>query len=609
MNAPEPAAPHIPMRDFFRNPQEAQHRVSPDGAYISYLAPHESRLNVFVKRLDGGAATRVTGETARDIYGYFWKGDRILYARDFGGDENFHLVSVDLNGQDLKDLTPGDKVLAQIVDTLFDDDLHIIVAHNRRDPKMFDVFRTNVITGEEILIARNPGNITEWKTDHDGRLRVAVTTDGVNRTLLHREGEADEFRAVLTTGFKETLVPLLFTFDNKRLYVRSNCGRDTAAIVIFDPLTAGEDEVLFEHPDVDVSSMTYSRKRQVLTAIIYDTWKTHYKFLDGQTEEMFDTLRSKLPGYEIALKSNSRNEDKFIVVAHSDKVPGRSYLFDKTAGTLEFVCDQAPWVPEGELADMRPVQYTSRDGLTIHGYLTLPRGREAKSLPVVVNPHGGPWYRDTWAYNPEAQFLANRGYAVFQMNFRGSTGYGRAFWQASFKQWGRAMQDDITDGVQWLIDQGVADPKRIAIYGGSYGGYATLAGVTFTPTLYAAAIDYVGVSHLLTFINTIPPYWKPYLEMLYEMVGDPDKDKEMLEAASPALHADRIQTPLLIAQGANDPRVNKAESDQMVEALRQRGVEVEYLVKDNEGHGFANEENRFDFYSAMEQFLARHLEA
>ena len=609
MNALERAAPRIPMRDFFRNPQETQHRVSPDGAYIAYLAPYESRMNVFVKRLGGGAATRVTGETARDIYGYFWKGDRILYARDFGGDENFHLVSVDLSGQDLKDLTPGDKVLAQIIDTLLDDDSHIIVAHNRRDPKMFDVFRTNVITGEEILIARNPGNITEWKTDHDGRLRVAVTTDGVNRTLLYRERETDEFRTVLTTGFKETLVPLLFTFDNKRLYVRSNRGRDTAAIAIFDPLTAGEDEVLFEHPDVDVSSMTYSRKRKVLTAITYDTWKTQYKFLDGQTGEMFDTLRAKLPGYEITLKSHSRNEDKVIVVAHSDRVPGRSYLFDKTAGTLEFVCDQAPWISEGDLAETRPVQYTSRDGLTIHGYLTLPRGREAKSLPVVANPHGGPWYRDSWVYNPEAQFLANRGYAVFQMNFRGSTGYGRAFWQASFKQWGRAMQDDITDGVQWLIGQGIADPKRIAIYGGSYGGYATLAGVTFTPTLYAAAIDYVGVSNLMTFIKTIPPYWKPYLEMLYEMVGDPDKDKEMLEAASPALHPERIQTPLLIAQGANDPRVNKAESDQMVEALKQRGVEVEYLVKDNEGHGFANEENRFDFYSAMERFLGRYLGA
>jgi dipeptidyl aminopeptidase/acylaminoacyl peptidase len=264
--------------------------------------------------------------------------------------------------------------------------------HNRRDPKVFDVFRINVISGEEMLIAQNPGKITRWITDHDGRLRVAVTTDGVNKTLLYREREADEFRAVVTTGFKETLAPQLFTFDNRKIFVRSNRGRDTTAIVIFNPVTASEDEVLFEHPDVDVSSIIYSRKRKVLTAITYETWKTQYKFLDVQTEEMFDTLRSKLPGYEVALKSCNRNEDKFVVVAHSDKVPGKTYLFDRTAGTLEFICDQAPWIPEGELAEMRPVQYTSRDGLTIHGYLTLPKGRAANSLPVVINPHGGPWY-------------------------------------------------------------------------------------------------------------------------------------------------------------------------------------------------------------------------
>jgi dipeptidyl aminopeptidase/acylaminoacyl peptidase len=609
MNASEHATPHIPLRDFFRNPQETDHRVSPDGAYISYLAPYESRLNVFVKRLDGGATTRVTSETARNIHGYFWKGDRILYAKDFGGDENFHLVSVDLTGQDLKDLTPGDKIQAQVVDGLLDDDAHIIIAHNRRDPEVFDVFRINVVTGEEILIAQNPGNITGWKTDHDGKLRVAVATDGVNRTLLYREREGDEFRSVLTTGFKETLEPELFTFDNKRLYALSNRGRDKTAIVLFDPATASEDEVLFEHPEVDVSTVTYSRKRKVLTAITYDTWKTQYKFLDRQTEEMFETLRSKLPGYDVAVKSRDRNEDKFVVVAYGDKTPGKTYLFDRAAGTLMFVCDKAPWIPEGALAEMQAVQYTSRDGLIIHGYLTLPVGRAAESLPVVINPHGGPWHRDTWSYNPEVQFLANRGYAVFQMNFRGSTGYGRTFWEASFKQWGKAMQDDVTDGVQWLIDQGIADPKRVAIYGGSYGGYATLAGVAFTPNLYAAAIDYVGVSNLFTFINTIPPYWKPYLDMLYEMVGHPEGDKAQLEATSPALHADKIQTPLLIAQGANDPRVNKAESDQIVAALRKRGVEVEYLVKDNEGHGFSNEENRFDFYSALEQFLARQLAA
>jgi len=600
------AAKHIPMRDFFRNPEESSHEVSPDGKYISFLAPYERRMNVFVKT-PGGTPTRVTAETERDIDGYFWKGDRILYTKDFGGDENFHVVSVNLQGDDLKDLTTGEKVQAHIVDALIDDDLHLIVAHNRRDAEVFDVFRVNVVTGKEELIAQNPGNITVWMTDHDGRLRVAITTDGVNQTLLYRDNEQDAFQPVVTMDFKETLAPLFFTFDNRKLYVSSNRGRDKGALFVFNPQTGKEEDLLFEHADVDVSWMTYSRKRKTLTVIGYTTWKTELKFLDAESEASYKFVQEQLPGYEISFASTNKNEDKYIAVAHSDRAPGRVYFFDKATRKLDFLLDIAPWLPESELAEMKPVKYLARDGMTIHGYLTLPKGVDAKNLPVIVNPHGGPWARDAWHYNPEVQFLANRGYAVFQMNFRGSTGYGRKFWEASFKQWGRAMQDDVTDGVRWLIAEGIADPRRIAIYGGSYGGYATLSGVTFTPDLYAAAVDYVGVSNLFTFLSTIPPYWKPYLEMLYEMVGDPVQDKELLAAVSPALHADKIKTPLLIAQGANDPRVNKAESDQMVEAMRKRGVSVEYLVKDNEGHGFANEENRFDFYDAMEKFLATQL--
>ena len=262
------------------------------------------------------------------------------------------------------------------------------------------------------------------------------------------------------------------------------------------------------------------------------------------------------------------------------------------------------------MSEMQPISFTTRDGLTIHGYLTLPTGiKEVKNLPVVVNPHGGPWARDSWGWNPEVQFLANRGYAVLQINFRGSTGYGKNFWMASFKQWGQTMQNDITDGVKYLVGQGIADPKRIAIYGGSYGGYATLSGITTTPELYACAIDYVGVSNLFTFMRTIPPYWKPYLEMMYTMVGNPTNqaDSVMMHKFSPVFNVDNIKCPLFIAQGAQDPRVNKAESDQMVEALRNRNIEVQYMVKDNEGHGFHNEENKFEFYGAMEKFLYTHL--
>ncbi|HRE13188.1 MAG TPA: S9 family peptidase [Usitatibacteraceae bacterium] len=597
----------LPLRDFFRNPEQTGHQISPDGRYISWLAPWEKRMNVFVRPYGGGEAKRVTAETARDLAGYGWKGDRIVYAKDFGGDENFHIVSVGLDGGDLKDLTPGEKVKANVVDILEDDPDHLIVSHNRRDARAFDVYRVNVRTGTETMIAQNPGNIVGWMTDHAGRLRVATATDGVNTSLLYREKESDPFKPIVTTNFRESVAPMLFTFDDKRLYVASNRGRDKAALFEFDPVTAKEGRLIAENDGYDVGRLNHSRKRKVLTGYSVTTWKTERFFLDKEAEAMYRDLEKKLPGYEIALASANKAEDKYVVATYSDRTRGKRYLYDKATGKLDFLADVSPWLPEGELAEMKPVTYTSRDGLTIHGYLTLPKGVAPKNLPVVVNPHGGPWARDNWGFNPEVQFLANRGYAVFQMNFRGSTGYGRKFWEASFKQWGRTMQDDITDGVEWLKKEGIADPKRVAIYGASYGGYATLAGLAYTPDLYAAGVDYVGVSNLLTFMKAIPPYWKPMLDMLQEMVGYMDKDEALLKAASPVFHADRIKAPLLIAQGAKDPRVVKSESDQMVEAMRKRGVEVEYLVKENEGHGFRNEENRFEFYEAMERFLGKHL--
>ena len=601
------SAPLLPLRDFFRNAEQAGHQISPDGRFLSYTAPYERRMNVFVRPLAGGEATRVTSETARDISGYFWKGNRIVYVKDFGGDENFHVVVADLDGSALKDLTPGEKVRAEIVDDLEDDDDHLILSHNRRDPEVFDVYRVDLRTGAETLIAQNPGNVTSWGTDHDGKLRVAGSTDGVDSTMLYRASEDDAFAPILTTNFKESVAPLFFTFDNKQLYVASNRGRDKTALFVFDPATAQEGELLVESPDVDVEGLTYSRKRRVLTTARWVTAKTQRKFLDAQTEAMFRDVEAQLPGYEIEFTSADKAEDKFIVATFSDRTRGKRYLYDRLTKELTFLADVTPWLREDDLARMTPVQYTSRDGLTIHGYLTLPKGVPAKNLPVVINPHGGPWARDVWGFNPEVQFLANRGYAVLQINFRGSVGYGRKFWEASFHQWGLTMQDDITDGVRWLVGQGIADPKRVAIYGGSYGGYATLAGLAYTPDLYAAGVDYVGVSNLLTFLKSIPPYWKPFLDMFSEMVGDMTRDEAMLRAASPVFHAERITAPLLIAQGAKDPRVAKNESDQMVEAMRKRGVEVEYIVKDNEGHGFHNEENRFEFYEAMERFLGKHL--
>ena len=602
-------APIVPMKDFFKNPDIAYFMLSPLGDKIAFTKPYKNRMNVFTSSLNGKDTNQITFIEDRDIQGYFWKtNNRIIYVRDNGGDENFHLYAVDADGKNQKDLTPFDKVNVQIVDDLEENENEVLIGMNKENPELFDVYRLNINTGALTLEAKNPGGVSGWITDHNGVVRAATQSDGVNSILLYRENASQAFKPVLTTSFKESVNPLFFTFDNKYVYASSNLGRDKSAIVKFDIANGKEMELMFEHPEVDVSQLSYSNKRKVLTQINYTTAKTETKYLDKETEQIDAKLKEKLGDkYEIMITSSNRNEDKLLVRTISDRSLGTSYFYDVAKNELTKIAERAPWLNENDMCEMKPISFKSKDGLTINGYLTLPKGVEAKNLPMVVNPHGGPWARDEWGWNPEVQFLANRGYAVLQINFRGSTGYGRKFWEASFKQWGKTMQQDITDGVEYLVKEGIADAKRVAIYGASYGGYATLAGLTFTPDLYACGIDYVGVSNLFSFMKTIPPYWKPYLDMMYEMVGNPTKDSALMREASPVFHVDKIKAPLFIAQGANDPRVNKAESDQVVEALKKRKVDVEYMVKENEGHGFGNEENQFDFYEAMEKFLAKHI--
>ena len=601
-------APLIPMKDFFRNPTKASFKLSPNGDYLAFMQPWENRMNVFVQKIGEEKEVKLTSATERDIAGFIWAGNgRIAYVQDKGGNENYHLFVVDMDGQNLKELTPFEGVRVSIVDDLEDDDEHMLIGMNKRNPQVFDVYRINIVTGDMKMIAENPGNILGWQTDNDGKLRIAIASDGVNYSYLYRDNESDQFKTVLTTNFKESLEPLFFTFDNKYIYASSNLGRDKQAIVKYDIANAQELDVIYQHPDVDVSDLLRSKKRKVITGVMYVTDKRHYNFFDEERKELQKILQQKLPDYEVVVTSMSKDETKVLVRTYSDKTRGGYYYYNTETGEFQKLIDMSPWLNEADMADMQPIKYESRDGLTIHGYLTLPKGIVPENLPVVVNPHGGPWARDQWGFNPEIQFLANRGYAVLQMNFRGSTGYGREFWEIGFKEWGKTMQNDITDGVKWLISQGIADSTKIGIYGASYGGYAVLAGLTFTPNLYACGVDYVGPSNIFTLLASIPPYWEPMRQMLYEEVGDPEKDKELLKAVSPLFHADQIKAPLFIAQGLNDPRVKKAESDQIVNALKERGIDVPYMVKENEGHGFHNEENRFDFYGEMEKFLGQHL--
>lgn len=606
----EEKPPLIAVEDFFKNADKTGWQISPDGEYISYRSSHLGHMNVFVRKISDSVGIPVTFDSVRNISQYQWKGNRILYLQDIGGDENFQLFSVSLDGKDQKALTPFPKVRTGILNDLRyvpGKEKEVLITLNKRDARFFDPYSINIETGEMKELYKNDRNFDSWYTDHNGVIRMATKTDGVNITYYHRASENVPFDSLFTTNFKETFTPNLFTFDNKNIYAVSNIGRDKTTIVEYDLAAKKEIREIYSNAEYDVDGVDYSPKRKVLQSAFYTSWKAEQHFLDKEAEADYNKVKDKFKGYEIAIYGNNNDEDKFIVWTGNDKLPSKFYFYDKKTGDTKYLATGRPWLKEEDMASMQPVEYKSRDGLTIHGYLTLPKGVDPRKLPVIINPHGGPWARDGWGFNNEVQFLANRGYAVLQMNFRGSTGYGKEFWLKGTKEWGKKMQDDITDGVKWLIDKGYADPKRVAIYGGSYGGYATLAGITFTPDLYACAVDYVGVSNMFTFMKTIPPYWEPFKKQMYELVGDPVKDSVLLHEVSPVKHAGKIKTPLFIAQGANDPRVNKAESDQMVEELRKRGVQVDYMVKTDEGHGFANENNRIDFYKAMDKFFDKHL--
>lgn len=596
------------MEDFFKNPEKISFRISPNGEYLSYLAPHNERINIYVQKLGETEATRITNITLEDLRGYIWANDnRLLYLKEQIGTDNLRLFAIDKDGNNEKDITPFDSTSIQIIDELEGRPNEVILGMNHRNKRIFDAYRLNINTGKLDVLAENPGNYTGWMTDHEGKLRIASSTNGVSTTLLYRATEGESFKEVLTTDFKESVTPIFFDFDNKNVYAVSNIGRDKQAIVEFDIATGKEVKVIYEHPDVDVSSIAYSRKRKVLTTVVFTEAQRKRAFLDDQAKQLYDRLEKELGDYEILITGASQNEDKFLVRTFSDRSLGTYYFYDTASDQLTKIADVSPWIDEAKMCAMKPIEFEAHDGLRLHGYLTLPNGVTPRNLPIVVMVHGGPWARDNWGYDPQVQFLANRGYGVLQINYRGSTGYGRAFWKKSFKQWGQDMQTDINDGVNWLIKGEVADPKRIAIYGSSYGGYAALMGAVKDPDLYACAIDFVGISNLFNFLNTIPPYWQPYREMYHEMVGNPKADSTMMASVSPALQVEKIKTPLFIAQGASDPRVNKAETDKMVEALKKQGVEVEYMVKENEGHGFRNEANRFDFYRAMAAFLEKHL--
>lgn len=598
----------IPIEDFFKNPEKTSFKLSPDGKYISYLQPYRNRLNIFVQPIGADRAVQVTADSDRNISYYFWaNNNQLLYLKDKDGDENRRLYAVNRDGSNVRELIPDTDIRIRIIALDRIQNNQILLALNKRDSSIFDAYRLNISSGQLSLVARNPGNITDWIADADGRLRAAVSSDGVNTTILYRGTESQSFRPLFSSNFKTSIKPLGFCKESDCMYALSNYGRDKTALVEIDCRTGKESRLIYSHPEVDVNDAGFSFKDRKVLFAEYTTWKNQRYYLDAAAKSLFDDLNKLLPQTEIRIADRDLAEEKYIIRTYTDRSPGAFYLYKAKTKQLKQLAVVNPSLNAEELCEVRPIGYEASDGVTIHGYLTLPKGDQQKNLPVIVMPHAGPDARNTWTYNAEVQFLANRGYAVFQMNFRGSKGYGKEFWSAGFKQWGGRIQQDITDGVYWLIKEGVADPKRIGIYGYSFGGYSALWGLCYQPDLYACGVSYSGLSNLYAYLKAIPPYYRPYRLMIEEMVGNPKTDADYLQAASPVFHTDNIRVPLLIAQGAKDQRVTVTETNQLVKELRKRKLQVTYLLKENEGHLFRNEENRLDFYKRLEKFLEENL--
>ena len=605
-------APLIPLGHFFDNPERALARLSPDGLRLSWLAPRDGVLNVWVRDVDGGQPVPVTDDRDRGIRSYLWSRDsrRILYTQDTGGDENHHLWAIDASGEGrARDLTPFPGVRAGLIAAPRATPRQVLVSMNLRDRSLFDAYRLTLATGRLELIGRNPGNILGWQADRQGRLRAAYAqTPAGDYELLVRDDEAGELRVVAEFANEDGGQPYAFTPDGSRLWVGSARGSDLLRLVELDPADGSEREIDRDE-EVNLAGPMISDRTGELLGAVYLRDRVVLHAFDERLGRDWEAVRALHPG-DPRITGQDAEETRWIVAFDDDRDPGATFLFDRATGEAELLYRSRPWLDPATLAPMAPVVITSRDGLPLRSYLTLPLDVEPRDLPAVLIVHGGPWSRDAWGYEPQAQMLANRGYAVLQVNFRGSTGFGKAFTHAAEREFAGKMHDDLIDGVEWLVSEGIADRSRIGIYGGSYGGYAALVGASFTPDVFAAAVSVVGPSSLVTLVRSFPAYWRPLLASTwFRYVGDPDDPEQLadLEARSPLNRVDAITAPLLVIQGANDPRVTKAESEQIVAALRERGVEVEYMVKDDEGHGFVKPENRMDAYGAIERFFAKHL--
>lgn len=605
-----PATKLIPRKILFGNPVKASPQISPDGKHMAYLAPVNNVLNVWVGAVGSNNYQPVTQDTDRGVRFYFWAADNshIIYIQDVGGNENWRLYATNLATKHTRDLTPFENVQVQVIarDKHFPGEL--LIGMNKDNPQVHDVYHLDLNSGELVQVAKNPGNVGSWVVDCQFKVRGAVTsTPEGGSDLLVRADERSEWQTLVSWNPDEALGSgaLGFTRDGQSIYLEDSRNTNANRLVKLH-IASGQLSVLAEDAHYDVGSVVMHPDTHEVQAVSFNKDRVTWNVLDESIQEDFASMR-KIHHGDVVLLNRDDADQTWMLAFTADNGPVAFYAYNRQNKQASFLFNNQPDLNEYTLAHREPISFTARDGLTIHGYLTLPVGEQRTNLPLVLNVHGGPWARDTWGYNPEAQWFANRGYACLQVNFRGSTGYGKDFLNAGDREWGRNMHHDLVDGVNWAIEQGVADPQKIAIYGGSYGGYAALVGATFTPDLFCCSIDIVGPSNLVSLIKTIPPYWSTFKATFHKRVGNPETEEEFLKSRSPLYKVDQIKIPMLIAQGANDPRVKQAESEQIVAAMKSKGIAYEYMLFPDEGHGFAKPENRLKFYAAAEQFLAKHL--
>ncbi|CAM3770663.1 S9 family peptidase [Mucilaginibacter galii] len=595
----------IPIREFFKTPEKSFFKISPDGKYLSYLRPYKDKQNLFVQSLADGKERMATSFTENAVRDYFWTyNNQLVFNQDVTDMDSVKMYAIDVNSLKIRTLLNAPpKTRIRLLNRLRKQPDVITLTMNKRDLSTFDVYRLNIQTNALSLYISNPGNITEWYPDNDGKIRLAKASDGVDESILYRMNENAPFKPIIKNNFKNKVDPVAIAGGGSSFYALSNVGRDKTALVQINAETGKEEKVIYAGSKADILEVGYSRNKQRLEYAGWEDSKPHKHFLNDSAKQMYTDLKSKLKGGVIKFVERDTAERKYIIGTYTDRNPGTFYLYEPyNKGKLTQLSNLNGLKPE-ELCAMQPVAFKASDGMLINGYLTLPLGDKKENLPVVVMPHDGPWGRNYWGYSAEVQFLANRGYAVFQINYRGSTGYGKAFHGAGFKQVGGKIQSDISDGVQWLISQKIANPKKVALMGARFGGFSALYGLSFHPQLYNCAVVQYGLINFFTYLKDVPPFFKPRLQMTYEMVGNPETDANQFRAISPVFHADKIKAPLLIFQGAKDPRANISELNQFVRELQKNNVQVKYVLKDNERSFFKSEHNRMEMYGEIEKFL------